>query len=316
MLCSGLRAPGAEAVAGTTTCGSLSDFDTGVMGLQAHTQSRSREDKKTATYTVQVSTTIATSAEPGLTGYGGDVFVSPVAVVKFAEVAEIFVPIGACAARRFDKETWSLVGKSADTDGDGVVSDAEKVGQIGVTERVLADTQSGQGISSSLTSAAVSRKTDALFAKSDAAWNSIAVHSLADILIVRLPSLEVRKFTFPWWLLVCAKTDSCLLGISKLLTGQERNLLRLATAGLHGGVNHSIMPPGASQARKNTAQEMLRCHQSWDANVCPPIEVLAEPDQSAVIQEQRVDITNNVSIPPPPPRLLFVALFCRHLCAA
>jgi len=197
--------------------------------------------------------------------------VSASVAVQFIETARIFVPDSGCTARRFDYETWVLLGaKDADVDTPG---HAEKVlfgaqsgskvdanlGNVGAAD----DEQEAQKLSYNKVYDQAAQKARAnvrkglskVFSDSNA-WNTHTIHSLQDILVVRLPILEERK---------------------------ER------------------------------AELFLQCFSSFDDDLCPPVDVMSLPSQSASIQAKRRDVADQgifgwketlrcfpLCLPPPP----------------
>ena len=124
---------------GGASCNKLADADSGAGFNFHHDDMDSRKDSRTAEFSVSVTNTLTTSGEPGLAGAGGDLFLSASVAVQFIETARIFVPDNVCSARRFDYETWILLGAD-ETDAD----------TPGYTEGVLFAAESGSKVDASL----------------------------------------------------------------------------------------------------------------------------------------------------------------------
>lgn len=169
---------------------------------QAHSKEARRSDGKTLAVSVAVGNTIATSGEPGLTGYGGDVFLSPAVAILFIETAKIFVPLDLCEGRRVDFETWRLIGDSAEESAEERLSTAQSGNGVGnplvdPSQDALDDAALNSGASehynlvSSELRAGVKSDLDTVF--DEGVWNTHMLHSLHDIVRVRIPVLERRK---------------------------------------------------------------------------------------------------------------------------
>lgn len=185
---------------GLAVCDELAHTSNGITVNQAHTAKGSRKDSKRMEFSVGFSNTISTSGEAGLTGAGGDMFFSPAVTVLIIENAKIYVPDTICEGRRIDFESWQMVGSQDDPEDKLSLSKSgSKVDDVALTNDIGAVEH---GKSSQYNSVAAQMRADVKTSLDDVfavenAWNTHSLHSMFDILKVRIPVLEESKVRLP-----------------------------------------------------------------------------------------------------------------------
>jgi hypothetical protein len=143
--------------------------------------------------TVDVTTSIQTSSGKPLTGHAGDVFLSLAMSVRFRKLTHISVT-ETCIASSVDTQKWFFAAHSED---DMDVNEADALKKI-TAANIVANNQiptvndalgAGDGILD-LKNVWKTTYLNTAYTDSHARWNTHAVHTLWDIMAVRIPQLE------------------------------------------------------------------------------------------------------------------------------
>ena len=161
----------------------------------------SRTGAKTLEFAVALETEISTTGYAGMAGAAGDLFFSPTVSIKFAVFAVISVDDGVCFGRRDEYEKWTLVPGDAEEDQlSGDLSPAERQARARLLARFsgghssVPDNLDPEGAETEFNrKLALWNNVKNAYREEDSVWNSQTLHSVYDVLEIRIPQLQERK---------------------------------------------------------------------------------------------------------------------------